>query len=99
MTIIQTKIHGIVLDYKSLFASEYEAFKQMQSFKQFNLKDKFAEVKGADMIERKLTELPETLWTMFTKTLNDEEMDYIKSVKGQKWLMRSFPVFSSPEKI
>jgi hypothetical protein len=99
MTEVQHKISGVVDHYISLFPVEYATFAQAMKVKRSDLKNDLAEIKHNDMVQRKLSEVPELLWSLLMKMLTDEEMEYYRSIKGQNWLMRKYPVFCSPERI
>jgi len=95
----KTKITEIIKQYIRLFPSEYEAFKRSVAPKKEN---DFAEIKGSDIIERQLYELPETLHYALRKGLeieewawlqNDTLYGYARNRGGVRWFIRAFPEF------
>lgn len=92
-------IRKIVKYYKRLFPDEYNlAIKQIE----YNRRDqinKFASIKGNDFVERALTEIPETLSTMFTIRLTDFQMKEFREKRSVHWFAGEFPQFKLAEKI
>jgi hypothetical protein len=99
MTEVQHKISGVVEHYISLFPAEWNDFQWSMKQKKSDLKNDLAEIKHNDVVQRKLSEVPELLWSLLMKMLNDEEMEYYRSIKGQQWLIRKYPAFCSPERV
>lgn len=99
MNKVQKRIKDIVDDYKILFADEYKLFvKQQIEVRKGNI-GQYAEIKGDNMIERKLFDTPENLHAMFIETLNTEELTWFKSKDGGRWFAKYFKEFRASEKL
>jgi DNA replication protein DnaD len=94
----QIKIKGIVKDYKELFPDEYNSVVEYLKKKRVNTK-KFAEVKGSDIVQRLLYEIPETLQTILSSRLNEDEKKWFESVTGGRWFADNFREFVLAEKL
>lgn len=95
----KNSIRGIVKYYKRLFPDEYSlAVKQIEQNRK-NQINKFASIKGNEFVERALIEVPETLSTMFTIRLTEDEMKEFKEKKSVHWFATEFPQFKLAEKI
>ena len=93
----QLKIKGVVDGYKLIYSDEYSfVVKQIKDKRLLN--NTYAETK-MDYAERALTEVPETLFTLFHKTLTEDEMAYYASREGTRWFAKTFPEFRSGEKL
>lgn len=97
MNEVQNKIVTIVEDYKKLFSKEYEAVVQIVKDKNKNKTDKFSKVKGADMLERALFEISETLDNLFNVRLTPEENNYRKTKECARWFTKQYKEFSLTE--
>ena len=95
----QENIEKVVDDYKILFSQEYTAFVKQQQMMREHLLNDFAAVKGDSAIERKLFDVPETLYSMFVSNLNSEELAYFKTKRGGRWFSKKFREFRAPIKL
>lgn len=95
---MQEKISEIVQDYIRLYPEEYETFKQAQVVKVEAQRTKFGEAK-ADVLTRKLHEVPEALFTMLKFRLTEDEFEYFESLEGAKWFAKHFLQFRAAEKV
>lgn len=94
---IQDKITHYTEEYMRLFPAEYTDFKLGMRAKRENT-NKFGEMKGGSgMVERVILEYPETLYTIFEKTLTPEQFQYICSKEGSRWFGRKFKEFAITE--
>ncbi len=95
----QNKIKAVVEQYKIFYPEEYRFVARQIADKRKNLNNKFAKTKGMDYAERALTEVPETLFGLFQKTLSEDEVSYYASKEGTRWFAKTFPDFRSGEKV
>ena len=101
---LKQKIVGLVETYARLHPNEIKLMKSYMEEVRHDLQDKkFATAKGeggAEMvIERKLYEIPETLFTIFLENLSVDEQTDFKSKEMARWFAKEFPLFRVPEKI
>lgn len=79
---------------------EFDLFKQ--AFKRFqdrdNLKTKWAELEGAEFIERHAYSMPTSLEDKISLALDSSELEWYKSKKGALWIVKNYPVFSATYK-
>lgn len=101
MQTAKQKVATAIREYTRLFPDEAELFAQSVAQKKDNKATKFAEVQGADAIERHLFDMPETLYTAIHRLLSEEELawlfardEYRKDFRGIKWFMKTYPQFS-----
>lgn len=97
----KAKIDKAVADYIRLFPAEYESFKGWSDKVRAQQRDKFAQTKGTDAIQRKLGEMPERLYYSIVRALTPEEGDwfftrnaYAKDFRGAYWFYRKYTVFA-----
>ncbi len=95
----QDKIRNTINEYKKIFTWEYDAFFKQQVELKSNVHDDYASVKGSQIEMRVLSEIPDTLYTIFQKTLDKSSWEYFRSKKGQRWLVKEFPIFRVAKKI
>lgn len=93
------KLTGIVKMYIDVFSSEFDDFKIGIAYKRGRLKTKFAEMKGSDLIERELYEIPETLFQLITSRLDVKELEDLRTKDGARWFAKTFPAFRISEKV
>lgn len=104
MTATKKKIEEIISAYKSGpfyvqsgdgWMHEFEAFKQSRAPRWNVQADKFASLKHkkTDILERGLTVMPTTLFTIFKRQLSLEEWKWFDSVGGKKWFAKKFKEF------
>ena len=91
----QANIMANVLQYTKTFPQEWEQFKLQMKQVRDNAKNKFGEIEGSDTVERKLHEIPETLYSMLKMSLCEEDWDYYNSLEGSKWFAKRNPLFRS----
>jgi len=106
MTQHQEKIEKIVSEYKRLFPGEYSAVcEQIARGRKELHDDDFGTLNPKsqnDVLDRKLHEIPATLFTMFEQALTPEAFTYLFSdadKKGARWFARKFREFAIPKKI
>lgn len=99
MKILQKNIIDIVNLYVSENNAEYEAFARAMKQKQALQTDKYAEIKGSDMVHRAMYEVPETLDSMFKFRLEDESHKYLITKEGSRWFAKNFPTFRLGKKV
>lgn len=90
----KVKMTNYVNAYKSLYKDEFLQFATAQKVNQLNQKDKYSEVKGSEIIERKLGEIPETLYAIFKSRLEPSEFEWFRTTPGAHWFYKTFPEFS-----
>lgn len=99
MQTAKDKVKVAVEEYSRLFPGELEAFKVSQSAKDELLgSNKFAQVRGSDMIERKLYELPEKLFNAIRELLTEDEWTWFQDAtphRGVSWFLMAYPIFKS----
>lgn len=94
----KNKITQGVKDYIKLFPGEYQdVIKDIKKKKAVT--NKFAELKGTDVVQRLLFEIPETLFTIINTRLTDEEKKWFESVEAGRWFAQSFRQFTVAEKL
>lgn len=89
------KITSIVKTYEEVFKQEFENFIKAQKPKTelATSDNKFAELKGSDVIQRQLGEIPETLFVLLMKHLSGEEYAWYQTPKGAAWFYNNFKEF------
>ena len=92
-TTAQLLIRTFVREYTLTFPHEFEAFKKGTKEKRANASDAFGTVQGATIIERKMHEIPETLYTIFKMKLSEDDWGYYQSKEGTRWFAKQFPEF------
>lgn len=100
MTEAKTKITEYETAYRNVFPQEYADFLKGQKVKLDLLgENKFAEMKGSDIINRRLGEMPETLYAMFQTRLTPEEFTWFRSQEGGRWFFKTFPQYRETKTI
>lgn len=99
MNSTKQKIKEIVKNYILLYPEEMKDFRKGMSITRENLLNKHGEAKNIDIIERKIYEIPETLFVIFRKKLNEEDNKWLRTKQGAYWFARTFADFRVPEKI
>ena len=93
----QARIKNLVEGYKKLFPEEYKIACEAVIMQRHIQNDEFASVKGehaAPSVQRKLYEIPETLYMTLIKELDGDELNYWKSKEGGRWFADTFKQFS-----
>lgn len=90
----QDKITKVVQSYKQFYPDEYAFVTKEIKRKRGNLKNKYGTT-GMDVIERPMTEVPETLFFLLQKLLTEQELQYYSSKTGTRWFQETFSDFSS----
>src|ERR1044072_9269646 len=99
---IQNKIIAVVNSYKQFYPDEYIAVYKQVKERRMHLPNKFGDLtktNKTDILERPLNEFPETLFTLFNKTLSESESQYFNSIKGQHWFGNHFSEFRVTTKV
>lgn len=86
-------IGAYVDEYKRTFPSEWSGFLRSNADKLRASNDDFGEVMGSDLVERKLFEMPETLYTILTLRLSKDDMDWFRTKEGSRWFAKAYPQF------
>lgn len=89
----------VIREYVDTNPDEFVAFVEAQHEKRNQLKNGFAEFKGATFVHRALAEFPEAMDFELNTKLSKDEYEWFKSKEGQHWLVKAFPVFASPERV
>lgn len=95
----KNKIEIIIKTYIELFPYEYRAFNDMMDIKVADLINKFGEVQGSEIVERKIAEYPENLYMILMRQLDTNEHKEVFSKEGQRWLVRNFPAFKAVQSV
>lgn len=92
-------ISALVEEYKKIFPQEFYAFEQQMKRNFYEQSNDYGEIKGSDMVERKLVEYPETLYAILMQKLSQEDFVWFSSKKGVRWLAKKHPEFKVVNKI
>jgi hypothetical protein len=96
----QTFIKKVVEFYKKAFPLEYQAVVRQIKIIRNAQKNEFASIKRKDAaMERKLIEIPETLFNIFIIKLPQSFMEYYYSKPGTRWFAKEFPEFRVADRI
>lgn len=99
---IKLKIRQAVSDYKKFLPEEYEAIAADTLRKRANYSPTGAHNNG-EALERKILEIPETLFSSIKIKLTAEEWDTFNSPKDGKvlsrWMAKEFPAFRAVDEI
>jgi hypothetical protein len=90
---IKEKVTNIVNAYIKSYPVEYAAFQKQQKLYRDNLKNKWAELKGSDVMVRELNRYPETLAAFIKLGLSDAEYLEFRETKMQLWFGNTFADF------
>ena len=91
---IKSKINTIVDSYLTTYNMEAKAFLVAHKAKLDNQSNKFGKIKGSDMVERVLHEVPETLFIMLKTGLEEHEWEWWISKEGGRWFAKKFKAMS-----
>lgn len=91
-------ITDIVKDYSTFFPDEFAMFKKHMAESVKDSINDYAEIKHVDTLERKLFEMPETLFSMMKKRLPQDDWDWFRSLDGSRWFAKKFKQFRSSQK-
>ena len=83
----------IVEAYKKLCPGEYADFLESNKKKVEATKDRFAEIKGSDMVHRKLFEIPETLHAALRVKMTDEQWEWFRTKEASTWFAIKYRQF------
>ena len=92
------RIRQAVSEYKKLFPDEYQAVVDHIKNERRSQATDWATLEGNHAIERKLGEVPETLFSMITQMLTVNELNQFRATgdagkKAQRWFFNAFPEF------
>lgn len=87
---IKQKVTNTVKRYQDNNREEFLNFRKQQQYLKDNLKNDWAEMKGSDIIVRKLNEYPELLNAMIKMALSSAEYEEFRSTKLQLWFGNTF---------
>ena len=96
---VKAKIQKAIDYYVEVFPEEFEQFKKGVAISRAKQRTKFAEAKGTDFVQRRLYEVPSTLWGAFRSAITDEELRWLQSKEGGRWFAKKYPVFRVTEKV
>jgi len=91
-------IKTYVREYTLAFPQEWEAFKEAMEVKLGQSKDAFGEIADSELIERKLFEMPETLYTILDMKLSKEDFSWFKTKEGSRWFAKQYPQFRTSDR-
>lgn len=97
---MSTKEHIDILvrDYVKNYPQEWNDFQKSIKEKLSLSKDEFGIMEGSELIERKLYEIPETLYTILKLRLSLEDWDWYQAKEGARWFASHYPQFRTSEK-
>lgn len=100
---IQDKVEKITLSYIELYPEEYkQACVQLEGERE-QLKNKYASMGDNRVIDRKIHEMPVTLYDMIVNKLSAQELSKTKTGEDGKkfahWFAKRFPEFRSSDLI
>jgi len=98
LDILKTKIENLAKAYEEVYADEYKEFLKATKKKRALQKTDYASTKG-HVLERVLTEVPETLFVLLKQTLFPFEFDWYTSTEGTKWFAKNFKQYTLAKKI
>lgn len=98
-TAYKTQIKKIVKEYIGAFPNDYATFIQWMNEQRHNAANDFDEIKGSEMVGRKLFEMPEDLYAMMKVNLDDGGFTWFRSKDGAQWFAQTFPKFRSSKKV
>jgi nicotinamide mononucleotide adenylyltransferase len=93
---IKQKLKTLTEQYKRILPDEYVSVVAAIAQNRKKLKDEWAQMKGSDMIQRHLLEMPEMLDNLITMNLTDEELkvwNQDKEHKLRRWYAKEYPEF------
>ena len=96
---IQIKIRQIVNNYIQDFPYEYKAVCEAIKDKQTLQNDPMASAGKDSFIRQFAYEIPLTLSNLINQKLDEEEREYLSSIKGAEWFARTWREFSPAERI
>ena len=99
MNDVKLKVSRLVEGYIKMFPQEFEGFKVGIRQKRDKQVDKFGSFKKTDYLQRALYEIPETLDTIFRGVLNEDEREWLRTMKAARWFTKTFKEFSLIEKV
>lgn len=92
-------IGAVVESYVDKHPKEARDFYDMMKMRRGTTRDSFASVENADMVERKIAELPETLALMLKFSLLEYDYKWLFSKKGIVWFVKKFPIFAASDRV
>lgn len=100
---IQDKVEKITLNYIELYPDEYKQVCVQLEGEREKLKNKFASTGNDRVVDRKIHEMPVTLYDMIVGKLTAEELSKTKNgeegKKFARWFAKRFPEFRSSDLI
>ncbi len=76
-----------------LYPQEWADFQKAIKEKLSLSKDDFGKLEGSDLVERKLFEIPETLYTILKMKLAAEDWEWFGTKEGARWFAGHYPQF------
>jgi len=91
----KAKILQLVTDYSLTCPLEFTQFKKQMKLQKEASLNEWAEVDSMDYVERKLFEIPETLYAILKVRLDEDGWLWFKSKEGSRWFAKKFVEFRS----
>lgn len=93
------RVNLAVKDYINMFPDEYKETLMIIQQQKDTLENEMAEIKSTHMVKRGLSTIPEKLFQMIQKKLDQREMAEFKSLENQRWFLKENPQFKLTEHI
>lgn len=97
-TTAKNLIDAYVKEYTLTFPMEWAAFLRSNKEKLRQSNDAFGTVENSDLVERKLFEMPETLFTILDMKLSTDDMKWFRTKEGAIWFATRYPAFRTSSK-
>lgn len=95
MDTAKTRIAEIIKEYIRTYPIEWADFCLAVKEKLSLSSNDFGEISGSDLIERKLFEMPETLYIIFKLKMDEAEFEWFKTKEGSRWFVKTYPQFNT----
>lgn len=92
-------LETLVKEYTEANAQEIIDFREYMKGVQDGLKNDFAEFKGANYVERAISEFPEGLDAYLIAKMPKDDYEWFRSKEGMRWFVKKFPLFAVPNAI
>ena len=96
---LKEKITNIVKEYTRLFPEEYTAFKNAMREKRYKAFHRTGKIEGADVLDRPIHEIPETMYGIINLHLSEDELKEFQGTIMSRWFAKTFKDFSIVEKV
>lgn len=95
MDTAKTRIAEMLKEYIRVYPIEWADFQLSIKEKLSLSKNDFGELDGSNLIERKLFEMPETLYIIFELKMDKAELEWFKTKEGSRWFVKTYPQFNT----